>query len=276
MRHRALVTAVLAVVVLAGGCGTVRTRAETLAWARWERCDRFPGVTLIGITAAGEVHAGSSDPDEYARWETCVFRAHRDQAREAAAAHPGPAFPRADEWTGPVCRDGAHAVHTPWDRDVLQTYERLVRAAEAELPRDRGLVVVDELGEAVAAVCGDATRFTVAVSGRALHEMRHSPARHVLLARFVAHELAHVSLSHLTMRGGDVLAMEREADELAAYYLERAGTPCREWVDTIGIAWDIPAWSSRTDERIAIARACELAQRGERPSRRTTAFKERK
>jgi hypothetical protein len=109
------------------------------------------------------------------------------------------------------------------------------------------------------------------VSARVLHEMRDWPSRSVLLARFLAHEVAHVALGHLHHEGGDVVNMEREADELAAYYLERAGIPCRDWVDLVGITGGSLAWLNATAEREAIAVACELARHGERPPRRTTA-----
>jgi hypothetical protein len=272
---RALALALVAALAGGGCAASTRTAAAELARARWDQCDRFPGVTLRAIGADGDVQVNGRGSRAFAEWEACMFRAHRAQSRDAMAARPRPTFPAVAGWRGPLCRDGARAVRTPWDDDVVATYERIARAAAADLPRWRALVVADDLGEAAAIVCGDPDAFTIAVSARVLHEMREWPARPILIARFIAHEVAHVALGHLRLEGLDVVAMEREADELAAFYLERAGIPCRDWVDMIGVTVGTLAWLSVEAEREAIAAACELARRGERPPRRTTLTRQR-
>jgi hypothetical protein len=272
---RALGLGLVAATLAAGCVAHTRTRAEDLAWARWKQCDRFPSVTLMRITPEGELDATATVPDEFKQWEACILVAHREQIRQAAATRPPTTFAPVDSWTGTLCRPGARAVRTPYDGDVIDTYERIAAIAHGDLPRDRSLVIVDDLRDAAGLACGDADAFTIAVNAQVLHEMREWPARRVLLARLIAHEVAHVALGHLRRPNLDLVAMEREADELAAFYLERAGIPCRDWVDVVGIGWWSLGWPSVKAEREAISAACELARRGERPPRRTSVTKQR-
>jgi hypothetical protein len=93
-------------------------------------------------------------------------------------------------------------------------------------------------------------------------------ARDVLLARYLAHELAHAALGHLGLIAEDPTVLELEADELGVFYVERSGIGCRPWVEAIGDAWTSPHWPTVDAERRGIDQACQLAQRGERPPRR--------
>ena len=205
-----------------------------------------------------------------------MLEAARDQMRTArelrthATARLRQVLAPIETWNRPLCHETVRPVRSPWDDEVRRAFERIVRTATDELPRDREVVVVDGLLMAPAAVCGHHEQITVMLSAAFLDEMNEWSARATLLTRFVAHELAHVALGHLAL--GDLsdhgATLEQEAEELAAFYLERSGTPCRDWVDVIGIPWTSPAWPGPDAERVAIAQACELARRGERPPRR--------
>ncbi|HYE92359.1 MAG TPA: hypothetical protein VEA38_15120 [Terriglobales bacterium] len=253
-----------------------RSAAASLAWERWTRCEHVPGVTLDRVTEIGHIEVTATSPEARTAWEACIFRAHSDQLAGGASGTPAspPSLVPIAGWHRPACY-GARAVRSPWDDELARLFDRLASVASADLPADRVIAVADGLGGGrAAAVCSDGRRLTVMVGAGYLNASREWPARTVVLARLIGHELAHVALRHFALGdhtalpAPDHLEAEREADELAAYYMERAGIPCRDWVDYVGLMFTGLAWLTPAAEREAIIRACELARRGERPPRR--------
>jgi hypothetical protein len=90
---------------------------------------------------------------------------------------------------------------------------------------------------------------------------RFPPAeRERILARTLAHELAHLVLGHRTAASP---AQELAAEALGIHYFERAGFDCRWWVDYVGRAGETagrPGWPARAELVAHAADACARAR----------------
>jgi hypothetical protein len=274
MRTTAL--AVLATAVVAAGCAVAaRTPAQELAAARWKDCDNFAGVELERIDPDGKVWARAVAMGEATRWEQCMRQAAVRQARvqrRATAREAEVTLTPIAGFKRDLCGGGIVPVRSPWDRDISEVYGRLLRAADTDLRgADLAIVVVksNPTPGRPAFACGYRQHATIAVTAAALAEVMDAPEPPLLLARLIAHELAHVSLGHLDAgRAGNDRADEVDADTLGTYYFERAGFDCRRWVGEVTRVWRASHWASADDERRGIGKACDAAKRGERPPAR--------
>jgi hypothetical protein len=274
---RATAPALLAVAIMAAGCVVAaRTPAQELASARWKDCDNFAGVELERIDPDGKVWARAAAMGEATRWEQCMRQAAARQARVQRRAEAREAEVSLTPIAGfkrELCGGGIVAVRSPWDRAITEVYGRLLRAADPDLHgADLAIVVVKSnlMPGRPAFACGYRQHATIAVTAVAVAEVMESPEPPILLARLIAHELAHVSLGHLDAgRVANDRADEIDADTLGTYYFERAGYDCRRWVGEITRVWRASHWASADDERRGISKACDAAKRGERvPARR--------
>lgn len=83
--------------LLLAGCASMgNTLAQDLAWERWKKCDRFPGITLKEIRADGQIWYWNLDA--YAQvgpFNECLRQAAAEQAarRATVVAAPAPVVP---------------------------------------------------------------------------------------------------------------------------------------------------------------------------------------
>jgi len=275
-RTRATALALLTAASVASGCAvTQRTPEQDLAAARWKECDRFAGVELERIDPDGKVWARAAAIGEATRWEQCMresaSRQTRSQRRAAVREASVTLTPIAN-FKRDLCGGGIVAVRSPWDRDISDVYAKLLRAADADLRGADLAIVVVKSGTTPgrpAFACGYRQHATIAVTASAVAEVMESAEPPLLLARLIAHELAHVSLGHLDAgRAGNDRTDEIDADTLGTYYFERAGYDCRRWVAEVTRVWRASHWASSEDERKGIGKACDAAKRGERIPRR--------
>lgn len=189
-----------------------------------------------------------------------------------AAGACAPAPKPIPNWTRDTCRADIVPVETPWNDVLAQAFRRLYTPEARHDTGGRDLAVVaalmpeDTLAGAVCTARGWRAS-TIYISLSVLERSRtQGPERELLAARFIAHELAHVTLHHnLRWKDLDLDTKEAEADDLGLYYFERAGYDCRRWVESLR-QW---YWGeSRRLDPVEAGRACDLAKRGERPPRR--------
>lgn len=173
-------------------------------------------------------------------------------------------------WDRPLCAQ-AKAVTSPWDSEIREVWARLWPIVAVEAGRRDVTAVVVEGGHLAAWTCGDTSAATIAIPAATLRSIQTWAGRRdtkAMIGQLVAHELAHVVLhQNAPARSIDLVTREYEADELGAYYFERAGFNCRVWVEGIGL-WKRGGYASDADQREAVGRACDLAKQGQRPPRR--------
>jgi hypothetical protein len=189
----------------------------------------------------------------------------------STASSPGEVTPIAG-WNRPLCGRGA-AVSTPWDAEIRRVYGRMWQVVEKDTgPRDVEVTVVADSGSldpaSCTAIAGSAPTTTIMIPVGLIRAISMYPQPDIVIARILAHELAHVAL-HQDPRATalDTVTMEYEADELGVYYYERAGFDCQYWVDGIG-RWATWGYAPEQNERRAVRAACALAKQGKRPPRR--------
>jgi hypothetical protein len=188
------------------------------------------------------------------------------------------AVPSSDEltpiagWARPLC-EPVVAVRSRWDGQIRNVYARLWQVVERDTgPRDVEVVVVQHSAPLAAASCTRyteaGTMTTIMLPVRVMRALSTAAQPDMIIARIVAHELAHVAL-HQDSRSDslDRVTMEYEADELGVYYYERAGFDCQRWVDGIG-RWAAWGYAPQENERLTVRAACALAKQGKRPPRR--------
>jgi hypothetical protein len=83
----------LTLATLASACGlATNTLAQDLAWERWEKCNRFRGITLKEIKTDGHIWVWVADGGEQTAWRECERQAAREQGarRPASPTSPSP------------------------------------------------------------------------------------------------------------------------------------------------------------------------------------------
>jgi hypothetical protein len=171
-------------------------------------------------------------------------------------------------WSRPLCGAGV-AVRSPWDGQIRDVYARLWEVAQRDTgPRDIEVVVVQRSAPLAIASCtydaNGGAMTTIILPVRVMRLASTSLQPDVIIARILAHELAHVAL-HQNPRADslDTVTREYEADELGVYYYERAGFDCQRWVDGIG-RWAAWGYAPEANERLTVRAACALAKQGQR------------
>jgi hypothetical protein len=101
---------VTALITLVSACGlATNTLAQDLAWERWEKCNRFRGITLKEIKTDGRIWVWIADGGEQTAWRECDRKAGQEQgARRATTSQSSPApavvaqgpisAPRVEDW----------------------------------------------------------------------------------------------------------------------------------------------------------------------------------
>jgi hypothetical protein len=175
-------------------------------------------------------------------------------------------------WTRPLCGPRV-AVTSPWDRQIQGVYEKLWQVVRSDTDaRDVEVVVVKTPKPEAASSCtsftGSAPSTTIMVPARWMPSISTWPQPDLIIARILAHELAHLVL-HQDPRSAplDDVTKEYEADELGVYYYETAGFDCLEWVTAIN-RWAAWGYAPLENERHAVRSACALAKQGQRSPRR--------
>lgn len=70
----------LAATTMLSSCAALKnTPAQDLAWERWEKCKRFPYVSLKEIRPNGDIWVSYGQPDGYAQWKNCELAARAEQ-----------------------------------------------------------------------------------------------------------------------------------------------------------------------------------------------------
>lgn len=159
-------------------------------------------------------------------------------------------------WTRDLCHPGLRAVRVPQSAVMARAVARLLAVARPELPYDDiEAVVVDGPADFVAAVCHTRRRATIMVSAAAADMAGDDREPERVLARMVAHELAHIAYHGPGQPRPAPQDAEREADAHGIQYFERAGYGCHWWVDNIGVRF----WRDDPEERARAADACRTA-----------------
>lgn len=177
------------------------------------------------------------------------------------------------EWSGrnrplySMCKE-ATPVRTSWDGEIRRIYGNLYTD---EVHRDIApyeidlVVVLSREGYREGFVCwgvhGERI-VTIMLPVKTLADRTGLQDFERGIAQLLAHELAHVALhAKPGLDPKDLATREHEADELGAYYYERAGYDCRTWR-----AVNPPDGAYATAADIKVA--CNLARQDARPPRR--------